>query len=295
VVILTYNNLCYLEKAVKSVFIQNYKNIEVIINDDASKDFDYNKVEKLFENSPKNIKNVTINSNKFNLGTVKNFNNAIKTSKGSIIIPLACDDEFSDPNVINKIKEFFEKNDCLICTAKRILIDEDGKEKSILPSAEDIKYLNSKSDVLFKRMYISNIISGACTYYKKDIFEKYGLFNEKFILLEDYPYYMNVLIKNGQIHFLDYVTIRYRSGGVSSKKVKGTIIYEDFKKVYEIIIFPQKKSIGTKKYRTTKLDYYRKYYKDDKKRYIIAHFVYLDVVLCKFIRRKILKNISIIC
>lgn len=67
--------------------------------------------------------------------------------------------------------------------------------------------------------YISvhgNIISGASTYYHKDVFEDFGKFDENFKLLEDYPYYFHILSRGCYIHFIDVSTIDYCCDGVSS-------------------------------------------------------------------------------
>ena len=46
--ILTYNNFQYLKQCIDSVYNQEYKNIEIIIGDDGSKNFDRKYIESLF-------------------------------------------------------------------------------------------------------------------------------------------------------------------------------------------------------------------------------------------------------
>lgn len=68
VVILTYNNFQYLKQCIDSVYNQEYKNIEIIIGDDGSKNFDRKYIESLFENQRDNIKRIYINQQKVNVG-----------------------------------------------------------------------------------------------------------------------------------------------------------------------------------------------------------------------------------
>jgi len=45
--ILTYNNFDYLEQTIESVFSQDYPNIELIVSDDGSLNYDLEYIEKL--------------------------------------------------------------------------------------------------------------------------------------------------------------------------------------------------------------------------------------------------------
>ena len=72
VIILTYNQMDYLYDAIKSVLNQDYPNIELIVSDDASCNFQKGMLEKFIEeNKTDNIKNTIIIVNSSNVGTVK--------------------------------------------------------------------------------------------------------------------------------------------------------------------------------------------------------------------------------
>ena len=61
IVLTHYNQMEYIEEALDSVFIQNYPNIELLITDDASKNFDENKVtEYIKKHNPKSVKVCTL-------------------------------------------------------------------------------------------------------------------------------------------------------------------------------------------------------------------------------------------
>ncbi|WP_163000613.1 hypothetical protein [Vibrio owensii] len=73
-------------------------------------------------------------------------------------------------------------------------------------------------------------MSGASTYYRRSLFEKIGYFDEKYRLLEDYPFYVKALTLGVKINFLDIKSIRYGMDGVSTS----TNINPLLKKDYEI-------------------------------------------------------------
>lgn len=280
VIILTYNKFNHLKETVDSVLKQKYGNIQVIVSDDGSKNFDYKYVENLFNDSPKNITSVRILSNENNLGTVKNFNNAIKKAEGSIIVPLSCDDEFMNCDTIARIQEYFSSNSsCLLCTGKRLIVNEDGKEGEIIPSKEDIKILKLPSRELFKKIALKNIISGACTYYKKEVFENYGYFDESLRLLEDLPFYLDYLVNEGKIGFLDLITLKYRMGGISTVAVMNPILKNDFKYTFKTKIFPRKNILGIKLYRKLKLTYYLNFFDNSNIIKLAFKLMYIDVII----------------
>lgn len=283
----------YLKGTINSVLNQDYNNIEIIISDDSSEDFDYNSIKKLFSKASVNLRKLIIHSNCENLGTVKNFNNAIKMSNGNLIIPLSCGDEFENNSIISLIKSFFNENSYLVCTGKRRLVDEFGNKISVLPSKKDISILVSGKSKLEKRMYMGNFIYGACTYYRRDVFDKYGLFDEEFKLLEDYPFYLKILHYGESIGLINEITIRYRIGGVSSGK-KHPLLIEDDKRVYEKILFPMKYKLGYVTYRRLRFIYYRKYFKENKRISRVAVIKYIDIAFLNVMIKIIMKIKDII-
>ena len=70
VVVLTFRRFDNLENNINSILSQSYRNIEVIISDDGSENFDELKIKSLFSEN-KNMKFHIIHSKK-NFGTVKN-------------------------------------------------------------------------------------------------------------------------------------------------------------------------------------------------------------------------------
>lgn len=235
----TYKKFEFLKDAIDSIFFQDYPNIELFISDDGSPNYDRNMIDELVLYCPENIRRVEIIHHIENIGTVRNLNNIVRNSEGKYLICLAQDDLFYNKTSISEIVNFFITNDALIVTSRRKAFKKKLNDTNlILPSIKDSMYLEEDNGVLFKRLCVNNFISGSSTYYSKDFFEKLGLFNENYKLLEDYPKYLEIVRKGVKIHYLNLVTKYYRLGGISTAKSKNQVLLNDVQKVIDQEVLP---------------------------------------------------------
>ena len=235
IITLTYKNWRLLDRAINSIKLQvidNKYEVEYFIVDDGTEDFDQTQVQNSLINFP--YKN-SIFVNHKNIGTVKSFNNAILRTTGELIIPLSADDEFYDANVISDIITEFENTNNLIITGIRIPITL-GKELEGFPLIRD-RHLFSDRDTLLNRIALKgNIISGASTYYHREIFHRIGLFDESYRLLEDFPFYVKALRNGFDIGLFERKTIRCGMYGISSNGVINLILNNDVIKAHQSIL-----------------------------------------------------------
>ena len=221
IIVLTYKDYSKLDDLLNSCFMQDYDNFEVIVRDDGSPNYDKELFMLKFENCPKKVNYEIVHDEK-NKGTVINFNEAIKISKGKYIVVIAGDDTFRGNNVISRIVSKFEKENVMCVSARERHFWNDGRE-IILPSIYEESII--KRNLNRKLWYMISahpcFIVGSATSYRRDVFEKYGFFNEKYKLLEDWPFYLKLLENGEKIAFLDCETINHYSGGVSSSSECG--------------------------------------------------------------------------
>lgn len=134
IIIPTYNRPDLLKKAIKSASDQTYKNLEIIIIDDASTK-DYQKIIKNL-----NKKNVTYIKNKTRKGGGYSRNIGIKKAKGKFIAFLDDDDEWMSEKLEKQLRAFDNPNfGLVVCYSmdKRF-----GRERiSKPPEKVDHKYL----------------------------------------------------------------------------------------------------------------------------------------------------------
>lgn len=125
IAIVTWNRIDDLTRAVQSCLNQTYKNIEIVVADNASSDGTY---EFLIANYP-DIKVVRIHRN---LGCCPGRNIAMANCSGEIVFCFD-DDGFIDDNCIERVVEDFHQNEEVAVVACNVLIDqlESGHIKSV--------------------------------------------------------------------------------------------------------------------------------------------------------------------
>lgn len=229
-IIPTYEKFDYIEETLESVMMQTFPDIEIIITDDASSNFNERAIRRYIENRrQKNITHFQILKHERNVGTVKNMNLAVKASRGDIIIPLASDDKFASENVISLIVKRFKETSCKVLVCSRLKCSQDmAKKYRLMPHPGYIgyikKYINTASSQ-FEHIALGmamEFASGSSMYYTKAFFERVGGYDEKYVLWEDGPFIAKVTREGYRIEMAyDIVAILYRDGGISSKTSKG--------------------------------------------------------------------------
>jgi len=282
---LTYNNSHLLVKAISSVnrqIINSKYKVEYLVVDDGSENLNVEYVKSKLEACPFECR-LIVNSQ--NLGTVKSFNRAILESIGDVIIPLSADDEFYDEYIVSALIEEFERSQALIVTGIRVPV-KDSKELNVLPSIKDKSFFQSRSSLLNRIVLKGNIISGASTYYHKKVFERLGLFDENYKLLEDFPFYVKALTNGMNIHLFNRKVIRYTKGGVSDSETLNPILRDDFIKSYQYII-----SLGFLTYWQSRFIFFSKILNRNDKRKISIFLQYPEQYLFScFLKIKKLKD-----
>ena len=88
VICLCYNHEKFVEEAIRSVWLQTFSSIQLIIVDDASLDNSASVIKRLIKDKPE----VIFIANDKNLGSCQSFNSALRHAIGDYIIDLAADD-----------------------------------------------------------------------------------------------------------------------------------------------------------------------------------------------------------
>lgn len=234
IIVMTYKKFDYLKENIESICKQKYSNIEVIISDDGSPNFEKREIEKFFENRKENIKKIEILTREKNVGIVKNYNEAIKRSSGKYIIGLAADDEFYDENVVESIVDEFKKGANIVTGLRYVIDEKTEKFIKIIPKRKEIELFKYDTKKFLKQLfYRGNFIAGASTYYRKKYLEEIGYFDENYVLLEDFPLYIKSLKKGIKINFLNKIVIKYRLGGASTGEKINPIFKSDVERFYE--------------------------------------------------------------
>ena len=220
VIIVHFNQPQYWEAAILSVLNQNYTNIQLIFSDDGSENFVKADIENfILQNRHYNLASYKILHNSQNLGTVQNINRALLMADGDYISIIAADDALYNEDVLN-------------CYVKRFKTCSDicgGIFALSVDCTEELKdtgqyYINPKDAVIFnalspleqfKRLsYYCCIHLGAMAF-TREMMKKYAPFDEKYKLIEDWPFLLRLTRTGGHLEYADFKSLKYRAGGIS--------------------------------------------------------------------------------
>lgn len=203
VIIPAYNASKTIEKAICSVMEQTWKNLEIIIIDDASNDNTAMLVQKLGAANTK----IVFFSNVKNKGVSAARNTGIMNCSGEYIAFLDADD-FWKRDKLEKQMKIAKKTNCDICFTSVAFADIDGFLTG--------KIYSSPISTNYKELLKENCICCSSSLIKKSTIGNL-LFCEEFSH-EDFVFFLS-LFKNGATAVgIDELLTNYRVGGRSSNK-----------------------------------------------------------------------------
>lgn len=220
VLVLCYNNQKYLYESLESIFSQSYPNLELLINDDASLDFDGNALDAwVSKNKTSNITSVFINHSQTNCGTTVAVHYLQTIANGIWLFNIAADDVLYDQNVIMSMyNTAVHRGDNAQVIMAQTLMYDNTLSKVIQPfmSKQDIEFLKTASmEQLLSRTAESAWLPASYLYnrsilcYIDDICKDYKL-------VEDIPAHLRLIGNGIRPYFCDITSsIKHRDGGVS--------------------------------------------------------------------------------
>ncbi len=226
VIIPAYNHQDYIQDTIKSIINQIYKNIELIVIDDGSKDSTWQKIKEMEQECKKRFARVHFET-KENEGTPGTLNKLLCSADGEYIYIIASDD-IAKPNAIAKQADFLDKNpDYSLAVANNELIDSNGKicywdkDRNIVYEKTSAKYLtfgdylkkqkridlNSDKFGRYDTIYTGNYIPNGYLI-RKSIFSIIEPFTNE-APLEDW-FLMMQISKYSKMKYLDEILFSYR-------------------------------------------------------------------------------------
>lgn len=203
----TLNSEKNLADCLKSVAVQTYKNIEHIVIDGGSND----KTLEIIKSSLSVSKYIS----EPDKGIYNALNKGISLATGDIIGFLHSDDIFSSSDIIQKIADLFSGNIQGVY-GNLVYISAENKTKIV-------RTWKSKP---FNHKYLKYgwVPAHNTLFLRKEVYEKYGLFDISFKIAGDYDFMLSIM-KSNQLNFayLPKIVTRMRMGGVSTGNLNNLI------------------------------------------------------------------------
>ena len=214
VVIATYNNAEFLPEVLDSIFNQTYKDLEVIIVDDASTD-----------NTPEVLKRYEgrIITERFpeNRGSAAGWNRAIELARGEYIVLASGDDAWLPERLEEQIRVLDTQPDIGLVYCRVVTIDEKGNP---LRTPSTKKYPSGK---IFLDLFMDENFVSPTAIFRKPLVEKAGILDESLKLCQDYDFAIRHA-RYTETYFLDKVLLKYRkhTGSVTTGKRHNAFVYQ---------------------------------------------------------------------
>lgn len=189
-----------IEQTFISLINQTYKNIEHIVIDGVSTDGTLD----IINNYKDSIAHFISEKD---TGIYNAMNKGLKYVTGDVVYFLNATDSLHDDNVLEKVAHEFEKHKDLKMLWGDIEFTENGKEPRIHKN-DNIK---TKNDFLYNNPCHQAI------FYKKDLFEKYGDYDEDIRIFGDVDFNVRVLVtNNARCKYIPEVIACFEIGGIST-------------------------------------------------------------------------------
>lgn len=237
VITTVYNCENFIERSLKSIFNQTFKDFEIIVFNDASTDKTWNVIEKTVKDYGGNI--ITINRIMGgNIGCAAGRNLAINRAKGKYIA-IQDGDDISDADRLKKEVEFLENNADIFCVgswAKLI----DTNEKVI----GDFDYPpQNHTDIVKMLSKMVNPIVDPSSMFRKNIFDNLGGYNEKWDLVPDLYLWVTAINNGYFLSNIPEILVYYRKHKDSLTARKLQEVIAQHKELHKEMITWSKKKV----------------------------------------------------
>lgn len=215
IITVSYNSDKTIKDTFDSILKQTYVKLEYIVIDGKSKDKTIDIIkeyEQKFFNKKIEFKWISEKDN----GLYDAMNKGIKMATGDYIGILNSDDFYFDEIVIEKVSKALENNKTDSLYANLYYVDENNIDK-IVRNWKSRDYHGG----LFEEGWQ---IAHPTFFVKKEVYDKYGLFNLDFKIAADYEIILRFIKKHKiSTRFLDEYLIKMRLGGESNQNMKNII------------------------------------------------------------------------
>lgn len=218
IITINYNDAIGLRKTIESVVSQSFRDFEYIIIDGGSSD---NSKNVILEYQSKITNWVSEKDN----GIYNAMNKGILKARGEYCLFLNSGDFLVNQNVLQSVLSHPTNADIIY---GNIHIDW----------GNNITQGKMPNKITFEQMYLDTLWHPV-SFIKRNLFEKFGFYNESYKIVADYDFFFNVIImKSVLLSYVDIDISVYNVNGLSSKPENKILERAERKKVVESYLTP---------------------------------------------------------
>ena len=200
IITVCFNSVATIEDTIKSVLTQDCcKDIEYIVIDGGSTDGTLEILAKYQSKLSEFISEP-------DKGIYDAMNKGIRLSSGDIVAALNSDDVYADETIVGQMAEFVKSNDLDAAYGDLVYIDHNNTNRIM-------RY--SKTGEYKREAFCHGWVIPHPTFFcRRQVFEKYGYFNDKFQIAADFELMLRFIEKYQiEVGYLPKVIVKMRTGG----------------------------------------------------------------------------------
>lgn len=214
VIVITYNSSEFVLETLESIRRQTYSNLELIVSDDCSTDNTVSVVEEWVGKNVARFSKVRVVTSGVNTGIAPNVNRGILAASGEYIKLIAGDDILVN-ECIERMLAFCTNRNLEFAYSRVTTFADTEENESTNRSKVVFEELNHEIFYLTQEKQYRRVLSGFRMYapglfMRKDFITRMGLFDEKFRMMEDYPFILKVSSEGHKLELLDEILVKYR-------------------------------------------------------------------------------------
>lgn len=250
IIVVCYNAAEYIVETLESVKAQTYKNLELIVSDDCSKDGTSDIVKSWFEKNGDSFVRTELITIDHNTGVSANYNRAVRACRGEWVKNVDGDDLLFE-NCISLNIDYVSNNPNAEWVFSNVMKFKGSKEKILLGeffTEEKKKFFKMTKEEQLTCLLNMNMLPSQSNFIKLEILKKHP-YNENYRGLEDAPMWLTLLLDNVRPCYFDECTSYYRldESMTSSKARFFSKVYTESAKMF----FWQEQFKYIKKYNLT--------------------------------------------
>ena len=231
IIIPVYNGSNYVQEAIDSALAQTYKNIEVIVVNDGSKDD--GKTEEIALSYGDKIRYFK----KENGGVSSALNLGIENMQGEYFSWLSHDDKYEPKKVENQVaalKNIDNKETVVVCSGRPI--DENSNLIENYPSKQRFENGLVSWDKAFENLFNQGSFNGCAFLIHKNVFKKVGRFDETLRYVQDLLMWAKIFLNRIPLLYMQEELVLSRIHGAQLTQTGRDLFHKESNVIADIII-----------------------------------------------------------
>jgi len=239
VIAVTYNSSQFIIETLESIKAQTWRNIELIVTDDASQDNTVPLCIQWLEENGKRFARTELITVPHNTGIPSNCNRGFKASRGEWVKMVSGDDVLLENCITDNLEYVKRYPEASFITSDVIEIDEDSRLLRENVINEGLIFITKRKSAKKQLKAYSRwpaFINSPAFFYKKELIDAIGYCDDEFRIYDDICMLLRVLDKDNRIHYMNKPTVKYRihqnsvSRSTSIEEKRGKEVLRIFKK-----------------------------------------------------------------